>query len=220
MTDDASAEQQPVVCVPERFLVSLGQSTDLTELKLVLLVLRLSVGRGTVPVPMTDLLDLGRTRSVTGPHTPEPVDQRMKRAIDGAVANGYLVRLEVVHDTEIRPYLLPATEAGLALAARLQAADGAALRAAGLMLEDRVHLSRPNVFALYERYMGPLTPLLAEQLRDAERLYPRGWIDEAIRLAAERKKRSWRYIDALLTRWEATGAPDTVPGTAAEDPRE
>lgn len=64
---------------------------------------------------------------------------------------------------------------------------------------------RPNVFALYEQNIGPLTPLISEQLRAAEQDYPVEWIEEAVRLAVERNARNWRYIAAILQRWEAEG---------------
>lgn len=64
---------------------------------------------------------------------------------------------------------------------------------------------RPNIFALYEQNIGPLSPMISDQLRAAEQEYPVGWIEEAFRLAVERNKRSWRYIAAILQRWETEG---------------
>lgn len=64
---------------------------------------------------------------------------------------------------------------------------------------------RPNIFALYEENIGPLSPLISDQLREAEQDYPPAWIEEAFRLAVERNKRSWRYIAAILQRWESEG---------------
>jgi DNA replication protein len=64
---------------------------------------------------------------------------------------------------------------------------------------------RPNIFALYEENIGPLSPLISDQLRAAEQDYPAAWIEEAFRLAVERNKRSWRYIAAILQRWESEG---------------
>ena len=66
---------------------------------------------------------------------------------------------------------------------------------------------KPNVFALYERCVGPLTPIIAEYLMDAEKTYPAHWLEEAFRLAAQRNKRRWSYIAGILRRWEAEG-PD------------
>jgi len=64
---------------------------------------------------------------------------------------------------------------------------------------------RPNIFALYEENIGPLSPLISDQLRAAEQDYPPAWIEEAIRLAVERNARNWRYIAAILQRWESEG---------------
>jgi DnaD/phage-associated family protein len=58
---------------------------------------------------------------------------------------------------------------------------------------------------LYEENIGALTPLISEELRAAERDYPPGWIEEAIRLAVERNARNWRYIRRVLERWQAEG---------------
>lgn len=64
---------------------------------------------------------------------------------------------------------------------------------------------RPNIFALYEQNIGLLTPLIAEELKEAEREYPREWIAEALRLAVEHNKRNWRYARAILERWKTEG---------------
>lgn len=64
---------------------------------------------------------------------------------------------------------------------------------------------RPNIFALYEQNIGPLTPMIGDQLREAEHDFSTGWIEEAIRLAVENNKRNWRYVLAILKRWQAEG---------------
>ena len=64
---------------------------------------------------------------------------------------------------------------------------------------------RPNIFALYEENIGPLSPMISDQLRAAEHEYPLAWIEEAIRLAVERNARNCRYIAAILQRWESEG---------------
>jgi DnaD/phage-associated family protein len=47
--------------------------------------------------------------------------------------------------------------------------------------------------------------MIAETLREAEQTYPMAWIEEAIRLAVEHNKRSWRYAAAILERWQQEG---------------
>jgi DNA replication protein len=64
---------------------------------------------------------------------------------------------------------------------------------------------RPNIFRLYESNIGPLTPMIAETLQEAENTYPLNWIEDAVRIAVENNKRSWAYIDAILRRWHEGG---------------
>jgi len=63
----------------------------------------------------------------------------------------------------------------------------------------------PNIFRLYEENIGPLTPMIAEGLNDAEKTYPLSWIEEAIRISVQNNKRSWRYAQTILERWRREG---------------
>ncbi len=63
----------------------------------------------------------------------------------------------------------------------------------------------PNIFRLYEENIGPLTPMIADELTEAEQTYPPAWIEEAIRIAVENNKRNLRYIFAILERWRREG---------------
>ncbi len=73
-------------------------------------------------------------------------------------------------------------------------------------------VERPNVFVLYEQNIGPLTPMIADDLKDAEQTYPMSWIEEAIKLAVENNVRKWRYILGILERWRQEGKqqPDGI----------
>jgi DnaD/phage-associated family protein len=62
-----------------------------------------------------------------------------------------------------------------------------------------------NVFALYEQNIGMITPIIAEELKEAEKLYPPQWIEEAFKEAVTLNKRSWRYIARILERWASEG---------------
>jgi len=64
---------------------------------------------------------------------------------------------------------------------------------------------RPNAFSLYERHIGPLTPMIADALKDAEKEHPALWIEEAIRIAVENNARKWSYVQAILSRWQEEG---------------
>ncbi len=64
---------------------------------------------------------------------------------------------------------------------------------------------RPNIFRLYEENIGPLTPMIADTLRDAEREYPANWIEDAVRIAVKNNVRRWVYIEAILRSWKEEG---------------
>ncbi len=63
----------------------------------------------------------------------------------------------------------------------------------------------PNIFRMYEENIGPLTPMIAEELNDAEKTYPLVWIEDAIRISVQNNKRSWRYAQTILERWRREG---------------
>ena len=71
---------------------------------------------------------------------------------------------------------------------------------------------KPNIFALYEDNIGILTPILAEELKEAEELYPWLWVSEAFQIAAAENRRRWGYISAILRRWAAEGKDDGKSG--------
>jgi len=64
---------------------------------------------------------------------------------------------------------------------------------------------RPTIFKLYEENLGPLTPIIAETLQDAEKTYPLEWIEEAIKAAVKNNVRRWNYVEAILKRWKEEG---------------
>ena len=69
----------------------------------------------------------------------------------------------------------------------------------------QVQIERPNIFVLYEQNIGLLSPLLADELKDAADQYPAEWIEAAFREAVQHNKRKWSYIRAILRRWETEG---------------
>jgi DNA replication protein len=64
---------------------------------------------------------------------------------------------------------------------------------------------RPNIFKLYEENLGPLTPMIADALKDAEKTYPPEWVAEALGIAVKNNKRNWKYVEAILHRWKEEG---------------
>ena len=71
---------------------------------------------------------------------------------------------------------------------------------------------QPNIFSLYEANIGMLSPMIADELREAEELYPVAWIEDAFREAVSQNKRSWRYISRILERWDREGRTNGKSG--------
>lgn len=74
---------------------------------------------------------------------------------------------------------------------------------------------RPGIYVLYEQNIGLLTPLLAEELAEAEKLYPTEWIESAFRQAVIYNRRNWKYVQRVLERWAVEGRQDEEAGRRA-----
>jgi DnaD/phage-associated family protein len=69
----------------------------------------------------------------------------------------------------------------------------------------------PSIYSLYEQNIGILTPIIGEQIGEAEDKYPAVWITDAIKESASQNKRSWAYISGILERWHREGKDDGKP---------
>lgn len=84
---------------------------------------------------------------------------------------------------------------------------------------EKMEVERPNIFTLYEQNIGLLQPMIAEELREAEKAYPADWIEEAFKIAVERNARNWRYIEAVLERWSREGKDDGTTKRGSKEDR-
>ncbi len=124
------------------------------------------------------------------------------QSLEQAIKRGWLLEAQVkLKDTEILYFLN--TPRGKAAVQAIQRGEW---RPTG---DDNIPISisveSPNIFKLYEEHIGPLTPMLADTLRQAEQEFPPLWIEEAIRIAVENNVRNWRYVSAILKRWKDEG---------------
>jgi len=131
-------------------------------------------------------------------------DARLAEALERCVARGTLLLVRSEDGAEELYFLN--TPRGRAAAAGLARGDwkpgGESAAPVELMLD------RPNLFNLYEQNIGPLTPMIAERLREAEAAYPAAWIEDAIRIAVENNVRKWTYVQAILDDWGQRGRDD------------
>jgi DNA replication protein len=150
-------------------------------------------------VRLRDLLE--DTTFVAGlDEDPARAVEALHQALERAVERGTLLHVEIASGDEHLYFMN--TEKGRRAVAALEKGHwtpGTADLPVATISE------RPNIFALYEQNIGPLTPMLSEMLRDAENTYPGSWPEEAMKIAVENNKRSWRYVEAILKRWAIEG---------------
>lgn len=125
-------------------------------------------------------------------HDPQRAQAALADALERTVQRGALLKVENDHE---QLYFLN-TPRGRAAATALKNHEWTPNDM--LHPELALNLQRPNIYTLYEQNIGPLTPMIAETLREAEQAYPAEWIEDAIRTAVESNVRRWRYIEAIL----------------------
>ncbi len=150
--------------------------------------------------------------------------EEIRRGLQLAVARQTFLRYQPEPETPENQFYLLNTEGGRQSLARLKQGDGAALAnapAPGGDLMEAPADGKPNIFTLYENNVGMMTPMLAEELKEAEKLYPWDWIEDAFKIAVTQNKRSWSYVSGILRRWAAEGKDYGKPGrhSAKNDPK-
>lgn len=191
------------------FSALLPDINDLAELKLTLNAFwRIHSKRGYPRfVTLREMVsDSARLRAIDdGRQRPEDV---VREALEAAVNRGVLLRLSVRYGDRVdEAYFINSAE-GRKAVEQLRQGEIDIGQTLVEKPEPRATVERKDIFVLYEQNIGLLTPLIAEQLQEAEKLYPADWIEEAFRLAAEYNKRSWRYIQRILERWAFEGKTD------------
>jgi DNA replication protein len=196
--------KQRIVPIPELFFSDLLPGIDhLGELKLTLHVFWLLVQRKGEPSYVGGEELAADRRLLEGlPSCGLSPQEALSDALERAVARGTLLRVTTGQGPDQRDWYFLNSEKGRRAVDDLLAGKWTPAEP-GQRVEFQVQ--RPNIFVLYEQNIGPLTPLLAEELMDAERTYPASWIEDAFREAVELNKRSWRYVQRILERWAAEG---------------
>ncbi len=129
--------------------------------------------------------------------------QNLDDGLQRAVKRGALLRGELELDGKPRTFFFLNSGKGRRMLEALKDGDWRPSGEARYPIE--LSQERSNLFTLYERHIGPVTPLLADALKEAEREYPLEWLEDAIRIAVENNARAWSYVEAILTRWQKEG---------------
>lgn len=138
--------------------------------------------------------------------------ERLGQALERAVARGTLLHVialrrgsgQAQQGDEQDDWYFMNTDVGRRTVEKIRRGE-LELEAVVAPSEVRLEVERPNIFVLYEQNIGLLTPLIAEELGDAEKTYPADWIEEAFRIAVEHNARRWHYVRSVLERWATEG---------------
>ncbi len=145
-------------------------------------------------------------------------DERRSSLLEGlerAVARGTLLHVCVHRAKQDEDLYFVNTPRGRAAVSGIERGVWLPEEVSGDFLD--LNIERPNIFVLYEQNIGPLTPILAERLRDIEESYPPNWFGEAIQTAVEHNVRKLAYIEGILRRWRDEGRGDDTSSDRARD---
>jgi len=138
----------------------------------------------------------------------KPADEVLRNALGMATKRGTIPHVALDKDRKDEDIYFLNTEVDKQAMAKIKSGG---LRLPGLKAEKQAYIETeelPDIYTLYEQNIGMLTPMIAEELREAENLYPEIWIEDAIKEAVNQNKRKWRYIAAILERWATEGKGD------------
>lgn len=193
------------VPVPEQFFTDLLPAIDhLGELKVTLYAFwRLSQKEGRYrylrreDFAADDLLMRGLAAS------PRQAQEKLDDALERAEARGTFLHVEIEDDQTAHNLYFVNTPKGREAIDKLIAGEWKPETASPAQVT--LSQARANIFVLYEHNIGPLTPMVAEELRDLQATYPGDWIEEAIRVAVRNNARRLKYITAVLERMRSEG---------------
>lgn len=135
--------------------------------------------------------------------TPAAQQKAVQNGLERAVNRGTLLKTAVPDgEGELVIYFFNSPRGKTAVQS---VADGSWRPSDGDSPAPTLSLEQPNIFRLYEDNIGPLTPLIADTLREAEAEYPQEWIREAVAIAVQNNVRKWNYIEAILHSWQDGG---------------
>jgi len=134
-------------------------------------------------------------------------EEVLGEALAMAVGRGTLLHLGLEGDDGAADVYLVNDEPGRQAVARIESGE---LKIVGMQAVRPVETAGepPDIFTLYEENIGLLTPLVADELRDAEKHYPAEWLRDAIKEAVLHNKRNIKYISRILENWSAEGRSD------------
>ncbi len=188
------------------FSLLLPQIDDITELKTTLFILGAIYRKRGYPrfVTYGELVNNKSLMSSLKGEGKTP-DKLLRQALEMATRRGTILHIVLDKDGISEDVYFLNTEQDRQIITKIQNGE---FSLAGLKMGKQTRIEtgeRPDIFTLYEQNIGMLTPMIADELREAEKLYPLDWIQDAIKEAVSLNKRSWKYIAAILENWSSQG---------------
>lgn len=199
--------------VPSSFLNDVVPNIrSMEEMQVSLTVFRLLREAGGFGLPLSEkqiLRDRSLRSALRVEGSPRAPDTGIAKGTDLAIARGTLIRLVSTQGRKRAVFYYLNTNENRASTRLMEVGQLAPPR--DLWPDDQppqVTIERPNAFRLYEQNIGPLTPLIADQISRAIEDYPDDWIEDALEEAVAYNRRSWRYVTKILESWQTTGRRD------------
>jgi DnaD/phage-associated family protein len=194
--------------VPNLFMNALMPGMDSPELKTMLYIFQAIYAKKGAPryaslgelLSNTALMSGMQSEGKTG-------EEAVKAALDMALKRGAIIALEVKQEGKEEHLYFLNTQSDRDAVERIKNGE------LKLPKIEAVKPAEPppeqkDIFTLYEENIGMLTPMIAEEIKDALTQYPEEWIRDAVKEAVEANKRNWRYIARILERWNTEGKKD------------
>lgn len=196
--------------VPDLFFARLLPQIDsLVELKVTLHFFWVHYRQARQVISRSELLtDETLVRSLA--LIDEDVESALIQGLGRAVERGTLLYAQVEDEAGRHDLYFLNSERGRHAHTKVLAGEMGVVAVSGVEIAPPT--KRPNIFELYEANIGLLSPIIVDELKDAEATYPPIWIEDAFRIAVENNVRKWSYIRAILERMATAGREDGQGG--------
>lgn len=182
--------------VPDLFLNRLVPEMNAEEVRLMLAIFSLLYRKKGYPRYVTE--------DEIAAHPALAGCTRSPELLQGAVDKGMLIQFMAAAENNQQPvFVLNNPEGQKALAAAVKGELKLTVMGTSKVLPSPA--PAPDIFTIYEKNIGLLSPMIAEELKDALETYPEDWIRDAIKEAVSLNKRSIRYIQRILENWTNEG---------------
>jgi DNA replication protein len=191
--------------VPNLFMNMLMPSMDNPELKCMLYIFQtIYLKKGAPRFAALSELMYNPALTASLQHEGKSGEENIKVALESAIKRGAIISLEVTLAGKQDQLFFLNTASDREAIERIKNGE-IKLPSMEPAKSPVAPTQQKDIFSVYEANIGMLTPMMAEEIKDALTQYPEEWIQDAIREAVDANKRNWRYIARILERWMTEG---------------